>query len=253
MDYQSLTEKQLQAESIKIGKKIRSLHAKLEAYQKKIDDEIEALSCDNVEINRIISTRNHKPEVIAGVDWKALFAPVADIEATTDWQREVPMPGEVDRILALYQISPGEIRHVSADHYNGATGQPQLKLQFDHESAAKLDIYAELLQQIIPHIASEEAYRYFPAGVQIEIESPRDLDDRRPDGAPDATFMLFVRDDGQYAIWEIETSCHECGVYSTLREALQHIQDGLAFDGSENDYDWEPFNIDEFKEEHGVK
>lgn len=253
MDYTSLTDAQLLTERRKAEKKIDLLNSKLETFKAKTEQDIAALTASNVEINRIISKRAHKPVVITGVDWKTLFAPVDDIELATDWRRETEMPGEVDRIIALYQVSPGIIRHVSADNYNGATRQPQLVLQFDHESEARLDIYADLLQQIIPHIGVEEAYRGFPAGVQIAINSPRDLDDRRPDGAPDATYMLFARPDGKYAIWEIEVSHQDCGVYQTLREALQEIQNGWAFDGSENDYDWEPFYIADFQRGHGVK
>lgn len=253
MDYTSLSDFALEKESISIGEKIRALHLVMAEHQKKIDDEIEALARDNVEINRILRMRAHNPEVITGVDWKTLFAPVDDIEMADDWQRETAMPGEVDRVIALYQVSPGEIRHVSADHYNSATSQPQLTLQFDHESEAKLDIYTDLLQQIIPHLVVDPAYSRFPAGVQIAINSPRDLDDRRSDGAPQDTYILFALTDGKFAIWEVETSHQECGVYPTLRKALQAIQNSHAFDGSENDYYWEPFNIAEFKHQHGVK
>lgn len=253
MDYTSFTDAKLQAESHKAEQKIRVLENKLDDFKEKTEASIRQLLATKVEIDKEYNTRQHKPGIITNVDWKQLFAPVANVELANDWQRKTAIPGEVERVLALYAVAPGEFRHVSADVYDHHTGQPNLQIQLDDTSEAKLEIYSELIMQIIPHLASHESTMWFPAGVWISINSPRDLDDRRPDGAPDDEFVIIVRDDGKFALWETSTSCREQGCFNTLLEALQFAQSELAFDGTENDYDWEPFSIDDFKKQHGIK
>lgn len=61
MNYDDMTDAQLAQASIEIGKKIRALHDLSNAYQQKIEDEIESLSNENVEINRVREVRAQLP------------------------------------------------------------------------------------------------------------------------------------------------------------------------------------------------
>lgn len=253
MSYESLTNKQLLAVASKAEKQIAKLNGKLEDLRQKTEAEIAILTAQKLEVETLYTSRTFKAETVTDVDWKALFKRVVEPESLTKSETSAM----VQRTLALYEVSPGEVRHVSADDYNYDTKQPMLCLKFDHLSGPKLPQYATLLEQIIPYLAltkdDDSGWGWPKSAVHIDVKAPYDLDSGKPDGAPDDEFTMFVKADGTVEVWEVCTSCSIYGKYKTILAALEGIQDGLAYDPDENrDYDWETFDIDEFKAEHGV-